>query len=365
MEAEPEQLDAREVKVLADILALVLQDEPGVSSAALETLRRKARQNRMTGGALKNLFQSLAAQAGEARWRQSASDRPEQMSTSVDRLQAANRTLEKALAAANGEAARLQSELDQVQSTLLEAHQFNRGLTERWRSIRRQSGFMAAGLVACILVISALVAEHLIGRSPAPTIDAAPALAAHRPIGQPGTQARPPPAGQPLQSAANRPPPPEPNTPATGPERDPDLERALERLSGGVQQEPAGGEANSPAEPAMSPGMPAPPVPARSGYLSPEVYSGIIMHVRTCWRSYLGRLGDVRFQARLQVVADESGVVREAKLAPEDIARLSEPAYQTFVRAAMRSVLDPGCAQLPIPPAQLGHRIAFDFVFVP
>lgn len=364
MDAEPEQLDAREIKVLADILALVLQDDAGPSAAALETLRRKARQNRITGGALKNLFQSLSQSDREVRSRTPLPDSPAGMQLSIERLRATNRTLEKALASANGEAARLLSELEQVQARLSQTHQMNRSLAERWRTVRKRVGLMGAGLAACMFLILALVADRLITRSPAPAsfTSAGPSHAtAPAEAGQNGAAGIP--ARPPHESVAVRPGTPEPNSSAAASERDPELEQALKRLSGGPQQQDSASEANVPATPAtLSP----PPSPARAGnYLSPDVYSGIITHVRTCWRTYVGRLGDVRFQARMQVVADEGGVVREARLAPEDTAHLADPAYQNFVRAAMHSVLDPSCAQLPIPPAQLGHRIAFDFVFVP
>src|SRR4030081_1671898 len=109
MDAEPGELEPHEVKVLADILALVLEDQPGSSTAALETIRRKARQSRVTGGALKNLFQSIAAQPlGKAGVRPGSRPIPhtrEGMQASIERLRATNRTLEKALAAANSDAA--------------------------------------------------------------------------------------------------------------------------------------------------------------------------------------------------------------------------------------------------------------------
>jgi hypothetical protein len=49
-------LDPRELKILADILALVVDNQAGQSEAALEQLRRRARSNSITGGALKGLL---------------------------------------------------------------------------------------------------------------------------------------------------------------------------------------------------------------------------------------------------------------------------------------------------------------------
>ncbi|MBB2167589.1 hypothetical protein HLH36_04330 [Gluconacetobacter aggeris] len=55
-----DKLDPKELKILADILALVLEDHPGQSANALDAIRNRARRNGMTGGALKNLFTAIA-----------------------------------------------------------------------------------------------------------------------------------------------------------------------------------------------------------------------------------------------------------------------------------------------------------------
>ncbi|RUT27107.1 hypothetical protein C0V97_02515 [Asaia sp. W19] len=52
--------DPKELKVLSDILALVLEEQEGQSAAALNALRSRARKSGMTGGALKNLFVAIA-----------------------------------------------------------------------------------------------------------------------------------------------------------------------------------------------------------------------------------------------------------------------------------------------------------------
>lgn len=52
--------DQKDIRLLADILALVLDEEQGQASAALETLRQRARKRKVSGGTLKNLFRSLA-----------------------------------------------------------------------------------------------------------------------------------------------------------------------------------------------------------------------------------------------------------------------------------------------------------------
>ncbi|GAN67979.1 hypothetical protein [Acetobacter orleanensis] len=54
------RMDQREIKILSDILALVLEEQSGQSETALEAIKSRARRDGITGGALKNLFQSLA-----------------------------------------------------------------------------------------------------------------------------------------------------------------------------------------------------------------------------------------------------------------------------------------------------------------
>ncbi len=55
-----EKIDKKELKILSDILALVLENEPGQSINAIEAIKKRARKNMVTGGALKNIFNSIA-----------------------------------------------------------------------------------------------------------------------------------------------------------------------------------------------------------------------------------------------------------------------------------------------------------------
>lgn len=61
------EIDPKELKILSDILALVLEDHPGQSDTALQALRNRARKNNTTGGALKNLFQTIAVNPSKAK----------------------------------------------------------------------------------------------------------------------------------------------------------------------------------------------------------------------------------------------------------------------------------------------------------
>lgn len=55
-----EEINSKELKILADILALVLEEQEGQSQNALQTLKKRAKKDMVTGGALKNLFNTIA-----------------------------------------------------------------------------------------------------------------------------------------------------------------------------------------------------------------------------------------------------------------------------------------------------------------
>ncbi|MCX2562804.1 hypothetical protein [Acetobacter thailandicus] len=60
--------DPKELKTLSDILALILDEEQGQSASALDAIKARARRNKITGGALKNLFQTIT---DDPSWRSS------------------------------------------------------------------------------------------------------------------------------------------------------------------------------------------------------------------------------------------------------------------------------------------------------
>ncbi|APH54644.1 Hypothetical protein GbCGDNIH9_1344 [Granulibacter bethesdensis] len=57
-----ERPESSERKILGDIIALVLDENPGQSEAALIALKRRAARNNVTGGLLKNLLHELRGQ---------------------------------------------------------------------------------------------------------------------------------------------------------------------------------------------------------------------------------------------------------------------------------------------------------------
>ncbi|QDH16414.1 hypothetical protein [Swingsia samuiensis] len=52
--------DPKELKILSDILALVIEEPKESASNILDTLRLRAKRNSITGGTLKNIFIQLA-----------------------------------------------------------------------------------------------------------------------------------------------------------------------------------------------------------------------------------------------------------------------------------------------------------------
>jgi hypothetical protein len=88
--------------------------------------------------------------------------------------------------------------------------------------------------------------------------------------------------------------------------------------------------------------------------------------VRRCWSTDPGMLDLDRMQVLLTVTTDGAGVVRQAIVAPEDAGRVAgNPRLRVFSERAIRAVLDPHCANLPLPQALLGQNRQFTFRFSP
>jgi hypothetical protein len=67
----------------------------------------------------------------------------------------------------------------------------------------------------------------------------------------------------------------------------------------------------------------------------------------------------------LTVTTDASGTARVADVAPDDIGRMSDPVFRAFAERARRAVLNPQCANLPLPQQMLGSAHTFTFRFSP
>ncbi len=87
--------------------------------------------------------------------------------------------------------------------------------------------------------------------------------------------------------------------------------------------------------------------------------------VRECWTKDAGALDLDKMSVMLTVTTDAAGVAREAVVAPEDRARIADPRFRAFAERAVRAVMDPRCANLPLPKNELGRVNELTFRFRP
>ena len=88
--------------------------------------------------------------------------------------------------------------------------------------------------------------------------------------------------------------------------------------------------------------------------------------VRRCWATDPGMLDLDKMEVLLTVTTDGSGVVRRASVAQEDTGRVAgNMRLRVFSERAVRAVMDPNCANLPLPPPMLGQTRVFTFRFRP
>ncbi|HEY7577342.1 MAG TPA: hypothetical protein VH855_07070 [Acetobacteraceae bacterium] len=89
-------------------------------------------------------------------------------------------------------------------------------------------------------------------------------------------------------------------------------------------------------------------------------------YVRRCWSTDPDARDLDKMQVLLTVTTDTGGVVRRANVADEDASRVTrDPILRAFSERAVRAVLDPNCANLPLPPTMLGQVRTFTFRFRP
>jgi outer membrane biosynthesis protein TonB len=177
------------------------------------------------------------------------------------------------------------------------------------------------------------------------------------------------------------PPPPRPPPPTTAPSSVPtpnsqpnatknpapdshELQNTLEKLRALVQKQAPTAPANPRAGGAPNGG--GTPTSETSA-LSVEARRAIGDQVRECWTIDNAALGVDKMQVHLQVVTDAAGTAHQATIAPDDQGRLSDPVFRAFAERARRAVLDPRCANLPLPEnlRRENQNHVFDFRFSP
>ncbi|HEY0424789.1 MAG TPA: hypothetical protein VGC82_15825, partial [Rhodopila sp.] len=88
-------------------------------------------------------------------------------------------------------------------------------------------------------------------------------------------------------------------------------------------------------------------------------------HVRECWTKDAGALDIDKQRVLLTVTTDATGIARKAEIAGDDIGRLSDPRFRAFAERARRAIMDPRCANLPLPNNVLGKVNILTFRFSP
>jgi len=163
-------IDPKELKILSDILALVLEDQPGQASNALDAIRKRAQRNAITGGAIKNLFVAIAPNPPpKASPRSRAQSGTQSADSAAARKQITTltndiRRLDMDLRNARAQAASLKSELDQTRESraALQAQIY----AQRGKKPLRQSLVTLAFIVGALVGIATTQFVHHVQTPP-------------------------------------------------------------------------------------------------------------------------------------------------------------------------------------------------------
>ncbi len=101
--------------------------------------------------------------------------------------------------------------------------------------------------------------------------------------------------------------------------------------------------------------------------LTGEQRGAIGDQVRECWTKDAGALDLDKMSVVLLVTVDQSGIAREAVVAPESQGQLSDPRFAAFAARAVRAPLEAQCSDFSkmIPARELGHIDRLKFLFRP
>jgi hypothetical protein len=170
----------------------------------------------------------------------------------------------------------------------------------------------------------------------------------------------PPVPSPPVQSATSQPNP----TKNPAPESDA-LENTLAKLRS-LQKQTQPPKARYNPQSGGAPNGGGNPTSDDTSALSMAQRGAIGDYVRKCWSTDPGMLDLQKMQVLLTVTTDAGGVVRRAVVADDDVGRVSsDMRLQVFAERAVRAVLDPNCANLPLPQNMLGQTRVFTFRFRP
>jgi hypothetical protein len=71
--------------------------------------------------------------------------------------------------------------------------------------------------------------------------------------------------------------------------------------------------------------------------------------VRECWTKDAGALDIDKQRVLLTVTMDADGVARKVEVSGDDVGRMTDPRFRAFAERARQTVMDPRCANLPLP----------------
>jgi hypothetical protein len=142
------------------------------------------------------------------------------------------------------------------------------------------------------------------------------------------------------------------------------VENTLEKLRQQLaQNEPPKARANPKA--GGQPNGGGNPLGNDTAALSADQRGAIGDHVRECWTKDAGALDIDKERVMLTVTTDAGGIARNAIVAGDDKARLGDPRFRAFAERAIRAIMDPRCANLPLPNNVLGKVNVLTFRFSP
>jgi neural Wiskott-Aldrich syndrome protein len=109
----------------------------------------------------------------------------------------------------------------------------------------------------------------------------------------------------------------------------------------------------------------ASPAGSLNGQLSAGQAKAIGDSVRRCYSEDTAAKNYSTYSAHMSVTVDATGTARLVQFKSDTAARMGDPGYRAFAERARDAVLNPTCAQLPIPASLKGRTGRFDFFFRP
>jgi hypothetical protein len=104
---------------------------------------------------------------------------------------------------------------------------------------------------------------------------------------------------------------------------------------------------------------PAPIWSTPADAISEDQRGAIADHVRACLFASLGVPENQRVV--FNPTTDANGIARRAEVNRVDIDRMNDPQFRAFADRAVRAVLDPRCAKLPLPASLLGRAAGYNW----